>query len=244
MEKSLIQRPGTRIFSISFDFTSGEQYKILQYLQANAYSLMGFKGATGPNQIVSGVPAWFAVDYGNVFGLMDIDYEPEYKVYVFNKSVIAANTTIQMQVLSQEISLGTAVSFHPGGSFSIRGTAPEGIITVRNESPLGTPDLTIGLAARVDGQFLPFCAFTSIAQGQVSMEPNENIVLFAAQTHMRAGTVIGNTIASGCKFMFSDKNTDYDLQMIRGTYGITNAPGGTLVDMIPSGQLLTQLLNK
>jgi len=44
--------------------------------------------------------------------------------------------------------------------------------------------------------------------------------------------------------MFSDKNTKYDLQMIRGTYGITNAPGGTLVDKISSGQSLIQLFNK
>lgn len=244
MEKTLIQRSDTRIFSINFDFTSGEQNKILQHLQTNVYKLMGYKGATGSHQITSGVPAWFAIDYSSMFGLVDIDYKPEYKVYVFNKSVIAANTTIQMQALSQEIPLGTAVSFHPDGSFSIRGTAPEGVIIVRNERALDTPDLTVGLAARVNGQFLPFCAFTSMAQRQVSIEPNENIVLFAAQTSMREGYVTSNTIAQGCECMFSDKNTKYDLQMIRGTYGITNAPGGTLVDKISSGQSLIQLFNK
>lgn len=244
MEKTLIQRPGTRMFSINFDFSSGEQNQILQYLQASAYRLMGYKGATGTNQITSGVPAWFAIDYSNMFGMVDIDYEPEYKVYVFNKSMIAPNTTIQMQALSQEIPLGTAVSFHPDGSFSIRGTAPAGVITVRNERPLGTPDLTIGLAARVDGQFLPFCAFTSNAQGQVSMEPNENIVLFAAQTNMTPGAVTGYTINPGCHFMFSAKNTDYDLQMIQGTYGITNAPRGAFVDKVSSGQSLRELLNR
>ncbi len=243
MEKTLIQRPGTGRCSINFDFTSADQRQILQYLQENGYQLMGFKGATGPNQIPSGVPAWFVIHFGYMFGTEEIYYEPEYKVYAFNKAVIVPNTTIQMQALSQEIPLGTAISFHSDGTFSRAESASEGIITVRNERYPGTPNLTIGLAAKVNGVFQPFCAFTSFSQGQVSMKPNEKIVLFASQVNMDSGTVIGNSMVPGGEFTFSAENRQFDLQIIRRTYGIANAPGGAPVESVPAGQSLIQLLN-
>ncbi|WP_228414375.1 hypothetical protein [Chryseobacterium sp. CH21] len=244
MEKTLIQRPGITRYSINFDFTSADQRRILQELQENGYQLLGYKGATGPNQITSGVPTWFAMNFSEMFGLAEIDCEPQYKVYVFNKEVIQPNTTIQMQSLSQEISLGTSLIFHPDGSFSTIGNAPDGVITVRNERPAGTPALTIGLAGKVNGRFQPFCAFTCISQGQASMEPNDNIALFAVQANVTSGSVASNARTSGCEFMFSAGNMEYDLQIVQGTYGITNSPGTAPVDPVPSGQSLIQLLNK
>ncbi|RXM38031.1 hypothetical protein BOQ62_20165 [Chryseobacterium sp. CH21] len=231
-------------YSINFDFTSADQRRILQELQENGYQLLGYKGATGPNQITSGVPTWFAMNFSEMFGLAEIDCEPQYKVYVFNKEVIQPNTTIQMQSLSQEISLGTSLIFHPDGSFSTIGNAPDGVITVRNERPAGTPALTIGLAGKVNGRFQPFCAFTCISQGQASMEPNDNIALFAVQANVTSGSVASNARTSGCEFMFSAGNMEYDLQIVQGTYGITNSPGTAPVDPVPSGQSLIQLLNK
>ena len=244
MEKTLIQRPGITRYSINFDFTSADQKQILQYLQENGYQLLGFKGAGGSNQIISGVPAWFSTSFAEMFGVEEIDCEPAYKVYVFNKEVIQPNTTIQMQALSQEIPLGTSLIFHPDGSFSTNGNAPEGIINVRNERPAGTPGLTIGLAGKVNGRFQPFCAFACNAQGQVNMQPNNNMVLFAAQTNVRSGSVAGYTLEPGCKFMFSTKDIEYDLQIIQGTYGIINYPGTAPVDPVPSGQSLIKLLNQ
>ncbi|RLJ33768.1 hypothetical protein CLU97_3255 [Chryseobacterium sp. 7] len=244
MEKTLIQRPGTMIYSINFDFTSADQRRILQYLQANGYQLLGYKGATGPNQITSGVPTWFAMNFTEMFGMAEIDCEPQYKVYVFNKEVIQPNTTIQMQALSQEISLGTSLVFHPDGSFTTNGSAPEGTINVRNERPAGTPALTIGIAGKVNGRFQPFCGFTCNAKGEVNMQPNENIVLLAAQSNTYSGSVAGNTTTSGCQFMFSARNIEYDLEIVAGTYGITSSPGAAPVDPVPAGQSLIQLLNK
>lgn len=231
------------IFQIDFDFTSSEQKSILQYLQANNYKLMGYKGASGPNQVASGVPAWFAVNYADMFGTVEIDYEPLYKVYVFNKSDIGTNTTIQMQALSDEIPLGTAVTFHQDGSFSTNGSAPAGVITVKNERGAGSPNITVGLAAKVNGEYLPFCAFICTPQGSVSMEPNEKVVLFAAQTSMTSGSVTGNATAPGCNFVFSASNIQYDLEMIPGTYGIQSVPGKAPVTPVSSGSSLTQLLN-
>lgn len=243
MEKTLIKTAATTIFSINFDFTSSEQKAILQYLQQNNYKLMGYKGASGPNQVSTGVPAWFAINYSDMFGAVEIDYEPKYKVYVFNKSTIGTNTTIQMQALSDEVPLGTAVVFHQDGSFSTNGSAPAGVITVKNERGAGTPNITIGLAAKVNGQYLPFCAFTCTPLGSVSMEPNEKVVLFAAQTNMTSGSVTGNATAPGCNFIFSAQNVEYDLQMIAGTYGIESVPGTAPVNPVLSGESLTQLLN-
>ena len=55
------------IFKIDFDFTSNEQKTILEYLQANNFKLMGYKGATGPNQVSAGLPTWFSEPYIEMF---------------------------------------------------------------------------------------------------------------------------------------------------------------------------------
>ncbi|MFS4470958.1 hypothetical protein [Chryseobacterium sp. T20] len=243
MEKTLMQKSGTALYTINFDFTSQEQKVILQYLQENGYQLMGYKGASGTIQLMTGVPAWFAINFMDVFGTIEIDCEPQYKVYVNNTTINEPNSSIQMQFLSEEIPLGTAVTFHPDGSFSITGPAPAGVIVVKNDKHLGTPIITIGLAAKVNGEFQPFCAFSGIPQEHVTMVPNEKIVLFATQTNMNSGCVTTFTTAPGCKLLFSDKNVKYDLEMIPGTYGITNAPGTTAVDPISSGSPISQLIN-
>ncbi|UTX50748.1 hypothetical protein [Chryseobacterium sp. MA9] len=243
MEKTLIQKLWTTIFSINFDFTSKYQQEILRYLQMNNYKLVGYKGASGPNQISSGVPAWFSIYYTEMFGYEEIDCEPKYKVYVYNKGVIDINTTIQMQAISAEIPLGTAVTFHQDGSFSTTTGAPAEAITVKNERGVGTSDITIGLAAAIKGRFQPFCAFTCAPQGEVIMKPNDNIVLFAVQKGIVPGSVTCYTAGSGCNFIFSAQNDVYDLQMIPGTYGIENAPGKAPVKSILPGTLLVELLN-
>ncbi|MCW1960770.1 hypothetical protein [Chryseobacterium viscerum] len=243
MEKTLIQKSGTTLFTINFDFTSSDQQEILRELQANNYKLVGYKGASGPNQVSSGVPAWFSIYYFEMFGYEEIYCEPKYKVYVYNKGVIDINTTIQMHAISDEVPLGTAVTYHKDGSFSTTSGAPAEAITVKNEREAGTSDITIGLAAFVEGRFQPFCAFTCAPQGEVVMEPNENIVLFADQTDATPGSVTGYTTGSGCNFAFSDQNVKYDLEMIHGTYGIGNVPGKAPVKSIPRGTSLAELLN-
>lgn len=242
VKTSLFVAGGT-VYTIGFDFTSQSQKTILQYLQANGYSLFGYKGATGPNQVSAGLPTWFKVPYSGVFGSVEIDYEPLYKVYVFNQATIGANTTIKMQAMSIEVPLGTALQFNPDGSFSQMGTAPDGMITVLNSRPAGTDNVTIGLAAMVDGAYQPFCAFTCTPQGSVSMAPNEKVCLFAAQTNLQSGSVVGNMTAPGCTFEFNSGSVNYNLQMIDSTYGIESAPGGLPVTEVSSGASLAQLLN-
>lgn len=231
------------IFSIDFDFTTSDQKAILAYLQANNYTLFAYKGASGPNQVSAGLPTWFAEPYIEMFGSVEIDYEPLYKVYVFNKAVIGTNTTIKMECLSVELPLGTAVQFNPDGTFSVTGSAKPGIITVLNNRPSGTSGVTVGLAAKINGVYAPFCAFTCTPQGSVSMEPNEKVCLFAAQTNLVSGSVVGNASAPGCTFEFNASSINYELQMIPSTYGITSASGGLPVTAISSGASLTQLLN-
>ncbi|CAM1340263.1 hypothetical protein [Tenacibaculum amylolyticum] len=239
---SLFVNGGT-IFTMNFDFTAAEQREILQYLQQNNFTLFGFKGASGPNQVAAGLPTWFAVPYKEMFGTVEIDYEPLYKVYVFNKAEIGANTTIKMEALSIEIPLGSKVQFNSDGTFSTIGSATPGTISVLNNRPAGTSNITIGLAAKVNGVFAPFCAFTSTPQGTISMEPNQKVVLFAAQKNLISGSVVGNAAAPGCTFEFNASHINFDLEMIPSTFGITNAPGGLPVTEISSGASLSQLLN-
>ncbi|REC62983.1 hypothetical protein DRF65_07045 [Chryseobacterium pennae] len=241
MEKTLMQK--ATIFSTEFDFTSGEQKEILHYLQVNNYRLLGYKGASGPNQVSSGVPTWFSMPYVNMFGRFEIYYEPRYKVYVFNKGDITINTTITMHALSDEVSLGTKVVFNTDGSFHSDSVGSEEVITVYNSRPAGTSPITIGLAVKVNGQFLPFCAFTCAAQGTVSIQPDAKIALFAAQSNMTSGSVADHIINPGCSFMWNAKNTMFDLQMIPETYGIENVPGRLSVEPVSPGSSLLQLFN-
>lgn len=68
------------VYEMGFDFTSAEQRKILEYLQKNNYQLIAYKGASGPNQVSAGLPTWFSVPFGNMFGKVTIDYTPLYKL--------------------------------------------------------------------------------------------------------------------------------------------------------------------
>lgn len=231
------------IFKIDFDFTSASQKAILGELQTAGYQLMGYKGASGPSQVTAGLPTWFVEPYGEMFGKVEIDYEPLYKVYVYNEATIGTNTTIQMESLSTEIGLGTAVTFNADGTFSTTNNAPAGIITLFNNRPANTSNVTVGLAAKVNGSYAPFCAFTCTPQGSVSMEPNEKVVLFAAKTDLVSGSVVGNAASPGCTFDFNASDIVYDLEMIAHTYGITSAPLANPVTEISSGASLSKLLN-
>jgi len=232
------------IFKIDFDFTRADQTAILKKLQERNYKLLGYKGAAGPSQAKDVVPTWFAEDCIDMFGAVEIDYEPKYKVYVFNEHPLAANTIIQMQSSSLEIGLGTSITFNADGTFTDVSTAQDGVITVFNNRPGDTPDVTIGLAALVNGVYKPFCAFTSTSQSSVSMEPKETVCLFVAQTDMVSGSVAGNLTSPGCSFPLDANHIQYDLQLVSGTNAIEAIPGATPVTSVTSGAALIDLLNK
>lgn len=231
-------------YSINFDFTDANQKKNLQYLQANNYQLFAYKGASGPKQITSGLPTWFAQPFSEMFGVVEIDYTPRYKVYVFNQAVIGANTTIKMQVLSDEIGLGTALIFNADGSItSTSGSVPADSIQIKNNRPASSTNVTVGLAALINGVYAPFCAFTSTPQGSINMTPHEKICMFAAQVGLQSGSVTAEAAAPGCTFSFSSASIAYDLLVIDGTYGLRNVDGTPYVTQTQSGDSLNQLLN-
>ena len=235
-------------FGIDFDFTSAAQRTILQYLQDNNFMLLGYKGASGHNLLTVGVPTWFSVPFGNIFGQVTISYTPRYKVYVFNQATIAAYTTIEMQVLSSEIGLGNALAFNQDGSFGSVGNAPANSINLMNNRPSGTPNITVGLAGLIDlptgQQYLPFCAFTLAPQGAISMTPIETIAIFAAQVSLVSGNVQGVASAPGSSFSFSNSVPDYELMVQPSTYQITNKPGSPLVNAVTAQQALVPLLSQ
>ncbi|WP_298903362.1 hypothetical protein [uncultured Psychroserpens sp.] len=220
------------IYNINFDFTSQEQQLLLRQLQAGNYTLFGFKGASGPNQITTGLPVWFTIPYMSMFGRTQIDYQPQYKVYVYNQDYIGTNITIHMQALSAEVPLGTILTFNADGTFSIK---PGG--------SAGASNVTAGLAAKINGVYAPFCAFTSRPQGVVVMQPNDKIALFAAQTYLFSGSIISNALNPGCTFEFNPGSIQYNLEMMPASFSITNIPAALPVTEMYPGASLIQLLN-
>lgn len=236
-------------FSMKFDFTLAADMAVLKQLQDQGYNLLGYKGAIGPNQLTTGVPTWFSVPFGNMFGLVDIDYAPQYKLYITNQSNIAANTTIQMQSLSNALPLGNAQTFNPDGSFVSGGVAnvPADSLGLYNNRPAGTPPLTVGLAGLVNtpqgSKYLPFCAFTLNPQGSIIMKPLETILLVAAQQNLQSGNVQASVSAPGCSFSFSASTIEYDLQILPSTYAITNQPNTAPVSTVSSGSTIGAIIN-
>lgn len=237
-------------YTIDFDFTSADQKAILGQLQAANYTLLGYKGAVGPNQVTAGVPTWFAVPFSNMFGIVDITYTPMYKIYVYNKSQIAANTTIQMQSISGEMPLGNALTFQADGSFVSGGVqnVPSDSLALFNSRPAGTSSVTVGLAGLVnlpDGtsQYLPFCAFTLNPQNSIVMKPLETILLVAAQLNLQSGNVQASVSAPGCTFSFSSSAIEYDLQVLPSSFAITNVAGTAPVLPVSSGSTIGTIIN-
>lgn len=236
-------------FTMEFDFNSADQKAVLTSLQAQGYSLLAYKGAVGPNQLTAGVPTWFSVPFGTMFGLVDINYTPLYKLYVTTQGNIAANTTIVMQSISSALPLGSAQTFNSDGSFVSGGVqnVPVDSLGLFNNRPAGTPPLTVGLAGLVNtpsgSQYLPFCAFTLNPQGSIMMKPLETILLVAAQQNLQSGNVQANVSAPGCTFAFSASTIEYDLQVMASTYAITNIPGTPSVLPVSSGSTIGTIVN-
>ncbi|MDD0975487.1 hypothetical protein [Pseudomonas fontis] len=236
-------------FNMEFDFSSAEQRAILDQVQREGYSLIAYKGATGPNQLACGVPAWFSVPFHSMFGLVTIDYQPQYKLYVSSRTSIAVNTTIQMQSLSDALSLGSAQTFNSNGSFVSGGVAsvPPDSLGLFNNRPAGTPPITVGLACLVNTpmgtNYLPFCAFTLNSQSSIVMRPLESILLVASPQRLTSGSVQANVSAPGCTFSFNAGTVEYDLQVMPRTYAITNLPGTPSVNPVSSGSPIGLIVN-
>ena len=236
-------------YTIDFDFTSSDQTKILRQLQAQNYTLLGYKGAQGPNQLNVGVPTWFAVPFGNIFGATDIDYTPVYKIYVSTQANIDVDTTIDMQSLSAQLELGNSLTFNADGTFTAGGVSgmPESGIGLYNNRPSGTSTLTVGLAGLVktpNGEaFQPFCSFALNPQNSIVMTPLEQIMLVAARKSLKSGSVQANASAPGCTFSFSDSADKYQLMVKDSTFELTNRPKTAAVTPVTSGDLIS-MINK
>jgi len=234
-------------FAIDFDFTSADQKAILAQLQNQGYSLLGYKGATGPNQVTTGVPTWFSVPFSSMFGQVDIDYTPLYQLYVFNQGTIAANTVISMSASSNPTTLGSALTFNSDGSFVAGGVSnvPAASLGLLNNT---SNTVTVGLAGLVNlpGSkpcYQPFCAFTLNPANSIVMTPLETILLVASQTKLQSGSVQAAVSAPGASFTFTSSTIEYDLQMVANTFAITNQPGTAPVLPVSSGSTIGTIVN-
>jgi hypothetical protein len=184
------------------------------------------------------------VPFGNMFGQTQIQYRPQYKVYIYNQSQIAAQTEIVMQTLSKPTDLGNSLTFTPTGQFSsgnISNVAGDSI-GVSNDRAAGTPAVTIGLAGLVStpsGEaYLPFCAFNLPPQNSIVMKPLEQVLLVAARLSLKSGSVQANLSAPGCMFEFDSGHQDYPLQIKDGTFALVSA-GKSPVTPVSSGSTVS-----
>ncbi|MCI5223779.1 MAG: hypothetical protein D3924_14180 [Candidatus Electrothrix sp. AR4] len=230
-----------KTYSINFDFRNKKQKRILEYMQQRGYKLLGFKGAEGDCQ-TAGLPVWFSVPYIKMSGEVKNEYKPLYKVY-YTDSPIGTDTVIHMNALSEEIQLGTKVTLHKDGTFSTESGAPEDTVSFKNNQSVETDKITVGLAALVNGEYAPFCAFTVAPQQSLNMVPNEKICLFAVPTILRAGNVTGSVVSSGCLFEFDTPDTKIHLQMNPSSDGFDAVSNGLPVAEVHSGESLMQLMN-
>lgn len=235
-------------YRIDFNFENADQNKILGELQKKGYKLIGFKGADGPSLIGAGVPAWFAIPFGHVFGKDKIEYTPKYKVYIYFQSNIAAHTDIEMSALSGETELGKSLTFTSTGRFVPGGVdgVPDDSIGIRNQH---ADDVTVGLAGEITTHsgtvYAPFCAFDLPSGSTVVMKPLEQVLLVAARTDLQSGSVHANLSAPGCMFAFDDMNEDYPLKIEDGdgsTYALVS-DGGPMVTRVDSGAAVAKVIN-
>jgi len=229
-------------YDINFDFSSIPAKAILADLQGGKYQLMGYKGASGPGQVSVGLPTWFSLPFTDVMGgKLDVLYTPTYLVYYFDSIDIDENTVIQMSGQSQPVTLGTELILDSLGNFTVGTGGSAGTIQLKNNRPSGTPNLTVGLAASVNGKYAPFCAFTITPLGSIEMTPHENVCLFASQLSLASGTVTASAATPGVMFSFLPGTQTYDLAIAPSTYAVVSA--GAATKPLDSGDALN-MLNK
>lgn len=228
------------MFQFSFDFRNPPQSDYSNDLIDEGYKLAAFKGAdaSGGEQIEAGIPAWFVRGYNRLTGLATINYDPQYSVYYMDTQQVTPDTIITAQNVSRAVSLGNKFTLLQNGQFRLDGPAEPGTIVLQNE--LDTPgNIVVGLAAETNlrGETLPFCAFFLRPGNQISMTPQENVLLFNTRTDMRSGSVTADVRSPGCWFNFDAQRNDFQLEIISPSMGITNVPGTEAVNIVEAGRI-------
>ena len=227
-----------------FDFGFPAQYEILGELQENGYKLMGYKGATGTNQVKCGLPTWFSESFIEMYGLIEIDHRPLYRVYVHEESQVDEYSEVEMHFQSDVYPLGTTLQLNADHSFSvIDEKSPTETITLVDNRHHESKNIIVGLASFIIGRFSPFCAFISIAQEKVNMKPNNKICLFTAQTDIKPRQIIQNLTGMGCTFEFNDSQKQIALKVTQMPWGITKANSKMSLKMRFPNQPISKILN-
>lgn len=232
-------------YNAIFNFEYPPQLEILEELQINGYKLLAYKGATGSNQIKSGLPTWSSESFIEMFGRIEIDHQPLYKVYVYEENDLDEYSLIEMQFQSDICPLGTIIQLNPDYSFSlISENGNKDSIKLIDNRPYDSKKITVGLASMIIGKFSPFCAFELCAQGEVIMKPNNKICLFTAQTDICRNQIVQNLTGMGCTFEFDEMHKQFNLKMTRMPWGISqDLPDKNFKLRFPN-QPISSILNK
>ena len=124
------------------------------------FQLLAYRGASGPQPLRAGLPTWFAKSFCGLVGPIQLSCQPRYKVYVCRQTKFELGDVVRPDLLSGTLAPGATLVLDPAGRLRRSSEpAPAGSIALRNEMAAGTGAVTVGLAAPINGEYWPFCAF-------------------------------------------------------------------------------------
>ncbi|GAW87735.1 conserved hypothetical protein [Bathymodiolus platifrons methanotrophic gill symbiont] len=229
---------------IDFDFEDPEQLDYLKYLAKNNYKLFLYKASS--ISIDGGIPVWISIPFSKIYGEFTITHTPLYRVYVGRQIESESGTDIEVKSESGTLELGTSLQVDQFGQFSVIGAAVSlGAIEVLSLMPDNT---IIGLetssnSTSTASEFTPFCAQEVPPENTISIEPKENILIFAGKDEGTVGSVRSVTSAPGCVFKYDSEHTTFPLEITYPDYGISSRVDDPNVIHTESGDNIIKLLN-
>ena len=200
-------------YDIEVGFTHAYQRHLLTYLCQHQFQLLAYRGASGPPPLRAGLPTWFAESFCGFVEPIRLNCQPCYKVYVSRQTEFDFGDVVQPDLVSGTLTLGTTLVLDPAGRLRrSQEPAPAGSIALRNEMAAGAGPVTVGLAAPINGEYRPFCAFRSEPQQEAVLTPHDEVALFAAPSLLRPGALVSHLNAPGCLLTFAAHTPFYTLK--------------------------------
>ena len=229
-------------YDIAVEFTRAYQRHLLTYLCQHQFQLLAYRGASGPQPLRAGLPTWFAESFCGFVEPIRLNCQPCYKVYVSRQTEFGFGDVVQPDLVSGTLTLGTTLVLDPAGRLRrSQEPAPAGSVALRNEMAAGTGPVTVGLAAPINGEYRPFCAFRCDSQQEAVLTPHDEVALFAAPASLRSGTLVSHLDAPGSLLTFTNHTPFYTLTMRDDSHTLV-ADWPTLATPVAAGASLARLL--
>ena len=229
-------------YDIEVEFTHAYQRHLLTYLCQHQFQLLAYRGASGPQPLRAGLPTWFAKSFCGLVGPIQLSCQPRYKVYVCRQTKFELGDIVQPDLVSGALAPGATLVLDPAGRLRRSSEpAPAGSIALRNEMAAGTGAVTVGLAAPINGEYWPFCAFRCESKQEAVLTPHDEVALFAAPASLQPGTLVSHLDAPGSLLPFTSHTPFYTLTMRDDSHTLV-ADWPTLATPVAAGTSLARLL--